>query len=132
MTPSQFSKAWKRSIKPSKQRKYLYEAPLHIKQKLFHAHLSTELRKKYGRRGTQVRRGDTVKVMRGKFVQRQGKASQASLKQQRVFVEGIEIIKKDGTKIPYPLHPSNLLIVDLELSDKKRKKHLESKVKERK
>jgi len=37
--------------------------------------------------------------------------------------------KKEGTKLPVPLTPSNLMIIDLNLGDKKRKAKLESKIK---
>ncbi|MBU2406429.1 MAG: 60S ribosomal protein L26, partial [Nanoarchaeota archaeon] len=39
----------------------------------------------------------------------------------------IENIRKDGTKAFYPIHPSNLMITELFLEDKKRKDALERK-----
>ena len=30
------------------------------------------------------------------------------------------MIKKDGTKVFYPIHPSNLVVTELNLDDKKR------------
>ncbi len=122
-----FSTAWKSSTQPRKQRKYLYEAPLHIKQKQFHTHLSPELRKKYGHRNVQIKKGDKVKVLRGNFAKKEGRVEQVFLKLGKVFVNGVEIIRKNGTKVYFPLHPSNLLIIELELNDKKRKAHLENK-----
>jgi large subunit ribosomal protein L24 len=56
-----------KSKKPSKQRKAMYQAPLHRKHKLFSAHLSKELRKQWNKRSLPVRKGDEVKIMRGKF-----------------------------------------------------------------
>ena len=47
-----FSKSWKSSRQPRKQRKYVFNAPLHIRHKLVSANLSKELRKKYGKRIT--------------------------------------------------------------------------------
>ena len=67
-----FSKKWKASGKARKQRKYVANAPLHIKKKFLSANLSKELRKKYGR-SLQIRKGDSVKVMRGKFKGKTGK-----------------------------------------------------------
>jgi len=37
-----------KSKQPKKQRKFLYNAPLHLRQKIMSATLSNELRQKYG------------------------------------------------------------------------------------
>ena len=123
-----FSTAWKSSTQPRKQRKYTYPPPLHIKQKFLHVHLSSELRQKYGHRNAQIKKGDKIKVLRGNFAKKEGRVERVLLKLGKVFVNGVEIIRKNGTKVPFPLHPSNLLIVELELNDKKRKAKLESKI----
>lgn len=122
-----FSVTWNRSKKPRKQRKYRINAPLHIKLKLAHAHLSKELKKKYGKRSIGLRKGDKVKVMRGSFKNREGKIERVDLKKTRVFVNGIEVTKKDGTKRPVPLNPSNLIVTELNLEDKMRQKILARK-----
>ena len=126
MTKVTFVENWKRSIQPRKQRKYLYNAPLHVRQKLMHAHLSPELRKKYHRRSWQLRAGDKVKVTTGQFKKKEGEVQHIDLKLGRVVVSNVEYFKKDGSKTPIPLRPSNLMIVNLNLDDKKRKQHLES------
>lgn len=115
-----FSTSWKSSKKPKKQRKYRYNAPLHIKQKFMGCHLSKELRKKHGKRSVPVRKGDKVKVLRGQFKGTIGKVDRVDLKKTRVYVTGIERTKKEGTKSFYPIHPSNIIIIDLNLDDKKR------------
>ena len=90
-------------------------------------HLSPELRKKYGLRNIQIRKGDKVKVLRGQFKKQEGKVDRVLIKKERVSVNGVEYIKKDGTKILALLVPSNLLLIELDLSDKKRKQKIESK-----
>src|SRR3989344_1273139 len=125
MLESKFSPSWNKSVQPRKQRKYRYEAPLHLKQKFMHINLSPELRGKYGKRNLQIRKGDKIKILRGQFKKRDGKVERVSLKAEKVFVTGIEVIKKDGTKTLFPLAPSNLMIMDLDLGDKKRKQKLE-------
>lgn len=122
-----FSSTWKSSKKPRKQRKYKIRAPLHIKQKFMHSHLSKDLRKKYGKRSLSLRKGDKVKIMCGNFRKREGKVEKILLKDSSVFVSSIESIKKDGTKKMIALQPSNLMIVELNLDDKLRQKYLESK-----
>ena len=117
-----FSAGWGNSKKPSKQRKYRINAPLHIKQKFVHCHLSKELRKKYNKRNIGLKKGDTVKIARGQFKKHIGKVDRIDLKKTRVYVSGVEITKKDGTKTTYPIHPSNLIITEMNIDDKMRQK----------
>ena len=122
-----WSKSWKASKQPKKQRKYRYEAPLHIKQHFFGAHLSKELRQKYNRRSIVVVKEDKVKVIAGQFKGHTGKIEKVNLRKTKVFVSGIEISKKDGSKALYPIHPSNIIIIELNLNDKKRVSMLDRK-----
>ncbi len=122
-----FSKSWKSSKQPRKQRKYRHNAPLHIRHKLMAAHLSKELRTKHKKRSFPVKKGDKVKVMRGQFEGTIGEISKVDMKNYKVNVAGAETKKKDGKKIQYPIHPSNLMIITLKLDDKKRVKALERK-----
>jgi ribosomal protein uL24 len=46
---------------------------------------------------------------------------------QRVQIEGLNITKKDGEKVPVWFHPSKIKIIKFEDSDKKRFKHLNKK-----
>lgn len=125
-----FSTAWKASKQPRKQRKYLAKAPLHIKRKLLSVNLSKELRKKYGKRNVVVRKGDTVKIMNGKFKKKTGKIIQVFTKKSKVTIEGIQVKKQDGSKVNVKLQPSNLQIIELNLTDNKRfsNKKTESKL----
>ncbi len=122
-----FSRTWKSSKQPRKQRKYRHNAPFHILGKFVSANLSKELKEKYGRRNFGVRTGDKVKIMRGQFRKQIGKVEKMNIKEEKVYIQGIENIKKDGSKAFYPIHPSNLQIIELNLGDKKRKKSLETK-----
>jgi large subunit ribosomal protein L24 len=116
----EFSVSWKASSQPRKQRKYRENAPLHLRHKFMASHLSPELKKKHGKRAMTVRKDDRVKIMRGQFKGTSSKIERVDLKKTRVYVKGAEVTKKDGTKAFYPLHPSNLMILELNLSDKKR------------
>ena len=64
-----------KSKQPRKQRKFLYNAPLHVRRKILSAHLSKELREKYKRRGFPIRKDDEVEVMRGEHKKKRGKIS---------------------------------------------------------
>ena len=115
-----FTDSWKASKQPRKQRKYLYNLPLHKRGKLMNVTLSKDLKKKYSRNSVRLKKGDRVKVMRGQFKGETGNVESIDVGRTKVMISKIEVTKKDGTKRPYPFHPSNLTIEDLELSDKKR------------
>ena len=117
-----------KSKKPRKQRKFLVEAPLHIRRKMIAAHLSKELREKYKRRAVPLRRGDEVVVMRGEFKGKKGKVLRIDTKKYKVYVEGITRKKSTGAQALVPIHPSKLMIINLDLSDKKRVEMLGRKV----
>ncbi len=117
-----FSTHWLKSKQPRKQRKYRYNAPLHLRHKFLNAHLSAELRKKYGKRSVPLRKGDEVLIMRGSFKKKKGKILEIDLKRSRATIEGINRKKLDGTKVNVYLNPSNLQILNLNLDDNKRLK----------
>lgn len=107
-------------VKPSKVRKSLYNAPKHIRRKLISSHLSDELYSKYGIRSIQIKKGDTVRVMRGTFKGFEGKVSNVDLKKMKINVEGILINKADKKQVSRWIDPSNVLVTKLDLNDKKR------------
>lgn len=115
-----FSKSWKKSKQPRKQRKYSANAPLHIKRKFVSVNLSKELRKKFKKRNIPLRKGDKVKVMRGKYKKQTGKILSIYLKTSKIIMEGVQVKKQDGSKVNVKLEPSNLQIIELNLDDKKR------------
>ena len=108
------------SKQPRKQRKARYNAPLHIRQKFMGARLSEALSKEYGTRSAAVVKGDTVKVMRGDFKGTEGKVQAVSLADGTIAVEGVISTKVDGTEVPRPIYPSNVMITKLELKDGRR------------
>lgn len=114
-----------KSKKPRKQRKFLYNAPLHIRRKMISAHLSKELREKYKRRSLPLRKGDEVKVMRGEFKGTIGKIVRIDTKEYKVYIDTVKKKRSIGTEYLVPIHPSNLLITNLNLEDKYRIKMLE-------
>lgn len=118
-----------KSKKPSKQRKSLFQAPDHLRYKHFAAPLSPELRKSHGLRSLQLRRGDTVRVMRGDHKGFEGKVARVDRKNFRIYIEGLTREKVDGTTVFIPVHPSKVMITKLNLDDKWRKKILQRRKK---
>ncbi len=116
------------SSHPRKARKRLvYRAPLHQKARQIVAPLSTELREKYGIKRVRVRKGDRVLIVRGSFKGHEGKVVRVDLKKVRIFVEGANLTKADGTEVPFPIHPSKVVVTELDLSDPLRKEKIEGK-----
>ena len=115
------------STQPRKQRKFIYKAPLHIRHKLMSVSLSEELREQYNRRSLPVKTGDTIKVMRGDFKDHEGKIEKVDLKNYRVMIEGMSVQKPDGNKVFHPVHPSNIMIIELDMEDDERNDIVERK-----
>ena len=114
-----------KSKKPSKQRKALYQAPLHRKHKLLAAHLAKDLRAQWKRRSLPLRKGDEVRIMRGKFAGTTGKVSKINLKDLRVLIENVKRKKVSGEEVQVPVHPSKLMIINPVMDDPKRKEIIE-------
>ncbi len=118
----EFSTAWKGSKRPGKQRKFRANAPLHIKRKFLSANISKTLRSKYKKRSIPLRKGDIVQVMRGSFKGKKGKVTGIKTKMEKIYVEKIQVKKRDGSSANVPLKASNLQITELNLDDRKRLK----------
>ena len=99
--------------KPRLQRKKRYTAPLHIRGKFVHAHLSKELKEKLKKRSIRVRKGDKVRVVRGKYKKKEGKITKVDLKKSKIFIEGINVRRSRGQERPVPIDPSNVIVIEL-------------------
>lgn len=116
-----------KTTKPRKQRKKLYQAPLHKRYRRFSASLSPELKSSHNTNSIPVRVGDTVRVMRGDYKGFEGKVSEVNRKEYRIFVEGVTREKVDGSTALIPIHPSKVMITRLNLDDKWRREILKRK-----
>jgi len=110
----------KKSSKPKKQRKFHYEKAMHKKQQGLSTHLNKKLRQQLGNRNLCIRKGDSVKVLRGAKKGSSGKITGVNYKKGTVFVEKLARKKASGEEIPLPVHASNLLLIDVDKSDAKR------------
>ena len=111
-----------------KSRKRLFEMPLHKKRKTLSIHLSKEVKEKHRikKRSIPVKKGDKVKVMRGKYKGKEGKVIGVSYTKGVVFIEGIAIQNSRQKEKPVPFQPSNLIITELKI-DRDREKLLQIK-----
>ena len=113
------------SSQPRKQRLARANAPHHQARKQMASHLSEELLLKYNRCSMTVITGDEVKLLRGDHRGKSGKIVDVDVSERKVVVEGVTNKKADGTEVPLPVDPSNLLIVKLNLEDKRRQQKLD-------
>ncbi|HEX9909086.1 MAG TPA: 50S ribosomal protein L24 [Thermoplasmata archaeon] len=116
------------STKARKQRKARANAPFHCKKRMMAAHLDSSLMSEYNVRSLTVRKGDTVKVVRGMedFKKSEAKVASVDLKHCKLIIENITVPKADGTQKPKPVDPSDVILTKLDLSDPWRKRKLES------
>ena len=105
----------------------MYQAPLNERYRRFSAPLSSKLKESRSTNSVPVRSGDTVMIMRGDRKGIEGKVTRVDRKNYRIFIEGVDREKVDGTKTFVPIHPSKVMITRLNLDDKWRKKILERK-----
>lgn len=118
------------SKKRRKQRKEHHNAPHHKKRKIMSSALSGELRDRYDTRSIPVKEGDEVEVMRGSFKGHIDKVARVDRRNMKIYVENVTVQKADESKEPFGIHPSNLRITKLDLSDPWRKEKLENLSKE--
>ncbi len=115
------------STKARKQRKARANAPLHQRKRMVSAHLDSALMKEYNVRSVAVRKGDTVRVIRGdkEFKASEAKVANVDLKSLKLIIENVTHPKADGTQKQKPVDPSNVLLTRLDLSDPWRKEKLD-------
>lgn len=118
------------STKPGTQRRRAANAPLHEKRIRTAAHLAPEIHDKAkGRmpRAFPVRKGDTVRIMRGGFRGKEGKVVSVDRVAGTVVVEGITLEKAGEKKVARPLHASNLMILRMDDTDPWRRRKFEER-----
>jgi len=97
---------------------------LHERRKMLSSALSPELKKKYKRNAISVRKGDTVKVMRGSHKDHQGEIMRVDMKKYKIYVNGIIAKKTDGKEVEKPIDPSNVMVTEIPDDDKERREAL--------
>lgn len=103
------------SKKPKKQRKKLYTTQWQRRHKLLTARLAPELVDKHGIKRIPVIKGDTVYITRGAFRDSEGDVESVDMKKLRLNIENITIEKVDGSAVPLPIRPSNVMITKLNI-----------------
>jgi large subunit ribosomal protein L24 len=113
----QYSKHWKNAEDPAKQRKHRDNAPLHVKDKFLNARLTDGLQEEHDTKKLRIRIGDTVRIERGDYAGIEGEVEAIDRSRERIEVEGAETDKIDGSAANYPIHPSNVTLIEIDDSD---------------
>ncbi|MEW6723244.1 MAG: 50S ribosomal protein L24, partial [Candidatus Micrarchaeota archaeon] len=109
-------------MKSDTERKKYHAEKIHKRKNRLHVHLSKELRGKLKakKRSVGIRKGDTVRVMRGPGKGKDAKVSDVNVLRRKVMLEGIVVKNARGREMPLPLEPSNLLLLSLEPTEERR------------
>ena len=114
------------SSKRRVQRKYQLGAPSSIKRKLMSCHLIKSLRDQYKIRALPIKRGDEVKILKGKAKGKSGKVVQEYRKRNVIYVDKVNREKQNGQTVFLPIKPSYCVIEKL-LLNKDRTKTIEKR-----
>lgn len=109
-----------KSKKARKQRKRQWEAPLHKRSKMMRGHLAPKYLEAGKRRSLTIRKGDQVRIMRGEFKGEEGKVEKVDLAKMLITIENITQAKADESQSARKIHPSNIMILKPDMSDRKR------------
>ena len=112
---------------PRKQRRRIRKGPVHSHRNLLKCRMDEFLEEEYGIRSLVPKKGDLVRIMRGQFRDTEGKIVGIDYTKIRIYLENATTTKADGKEAQIPVHPSNLMLVKLELDDD-RKRILDKKM----
>ena len=119
------------SKQPRKQRLARYTAPYHRRHREMSSPIDKGLRERQLSRGFMyprampVKKGDRVMIVRGEGKSKSATAvSLVDRKARKVYVEGFTYYKSDGTELQRPIDASNLVIINPDWSDIRRRKIL--------
>ena len=119
------------SKQPLKQRLAHYTAPYHRRHREMAAPIDRGLRERQMARGfmyprsMSVRKGDRVMIVRGEGKSKSAtRIAKVDRKGRKIYVEGFTYFKSDGTELQRPIDASNVVIINPDWSDMKRRKLL--------
>ncbi|OMJ65315.1 hypothetical protein SteCoe_38505 [Stentor coeruleus] len=81
------------------------------------SHLSKELKDKHAVRAMPIRRGDEVVVVRGQNKSHAGKVIAVYRRRFCIHIERYTKEKSNGQTVPVPVHPSNVFITKLKMTE---------------
>ena len=119
------------SKQPRKQRLARYTAPYHRRHREMAAPIDRGLRERQMSRGfmyprsMSVRKGDRIMIVRGEGKSKSAtRIAKVDRKARKIYVEGFTYFKSDGTELQRPIDASNVVIINPDWSDMRRRKLL--------
>lgn len=112
------------------QRRNQLGAPSSVKRKLMSCHLMKSLREQYKVRSVPIKRGDEVKILKGKAKGKSGKVVQVYRKRNVIYVDKVNGEKQNGQTVFLPIRPSNC-VVEKMFINKDRTKRLAKRVEQK-
>ena len=106
------------------QRRRQLGASSSVKRKLMSCHLIKSLRDQHKIRSLPIKRGDEVKILKGKAKGKSGKVVQVYRKRNIIYVDKVNREKQNGQTVFLPIRPSYCVIEKL-LINKDRTKTIE-------
>ena len=83
------------------------------------------IKSKHGINSARIRKGDSVKIMRGEYKGVEGKVTGVFLNSGKITIEGVTREKIAGGTTSVQVHSSNVSITNLDLGDPLRKKRIQ-------
>ena len=97
-------------LRPSKQRKALYNLKNHQASKLFTVPLEESLQEEWGIKRMPLRKDDFVRVVKGEFDGIEGKVLSVDKSTRKITIEECTLQKKDGSNYNVPISVANVLL----------------------
>ncbi len=115
---------------PRRQRKAVYDADLFERRRRMTVPLSRELRRRFHRRSVALRKGDTVRVMKGSYLGREERVQRLDRRGYTVTLDNVTLKSGEEKLKPLPIRTNHLLIVRLNLADEWRREALKVRAEE--
>ena len=104
-----------------KNRRAHFQAPSSVRYRLMSAALSKNLKETHQVNAMPVRKEDEVEIVRGQHKGEKGKVTSVYRKRWALYIEKIQRNKANGATVKIPVHPSNVRIVKLHMTEDRKK-----------
>jgi ribosomal protein uL24 len=115
---------------PRRQRRAVFNATSSERRRRMTVPLSRELRSRFHRRSVPIRKGDTVRVMKGSYVGREERVARVSRRDYTVTLDNVTLKSGEEKLKPLPIRTNHLLLVRLNLADEWRRETLKVRAEE--
>ena len=104
-----------------KNRRAHFQASSHLRYRLMSAALSAALKETHKVNAMPVRKDDEVEIVRGQYKGEKGKVTAVYRKRWCLYIEKVQRGKVNGTMTKIPIHPSNVRITKLNVTEDRKK-----------